>query len=216
MAHLPELFESIPMPANSPFDESAKTWDQDPVKLARAQAVADGIRSRVPPQAHALDYGCGTGLLGFALQPHCGQITLADSSAGMLAVLDEKIAASGASNMRSTRLDLVTDPLPPDRYELICTLMTAHHIADTDKLLRDLHSLLASPGYLCIADLDAEDGSFHGPEFDGHKGFARAALQRRAEAAGFRDVSFTTVFQMQKGSGPQQTEFPIFLMVARK
>ena len=204
------------MSANSSFDASAKTWDQDPVKLARAQAVADGIRSQVPPQARALDYGCGTGLLGFALRSHCGQIALADSSAGMLAVLDEKIAASSATNMRSTRLDLVTDPLPPDRYELICTLMTAHHIADTDKLLRDLHALLASPGYLCIADLDAEDGSFHGPEFDGHQGFVRDALKRKAEAAGFRDVSFTTVFQMQKGSGPQQTEFPIFLMVARK
>ncbi|MBA3033729.1 MAG: class I SAM-dependent methyltransferase [Gammaproteobacteria bacterium] len=204
------------MPSNSPFDESAKTWDQDPVKLARAQAVADGIRSQVPPQARALDYGCGTGLLGFALQAHCGHISLADSSAGMLAVLDEKIAASGATNLRSTRLDLVTDPLPPDRYELICTLMTAHHIADTDKLLRDLHALLAASGYLCIADLDAEDGSFHGPEFDGHKGFGRDELQHQAEAAGFRDVSFTTVFHMQKGAGPQQTEFPIFLMIARK
>ncbi|MDP2172041.1 MAG: methyltransferase domain-containing protein [Rhodocyclaceae bacterium] len=204
------------MPANSPFDESARTWDQDPVKLARAQAVAAGIRSQVPPQARALEYGCGTGLLGFALQSHCGQMTLADSSAGMLAVLDEKIAACGASNMRSTRLDLVTDPLPPDRYELICTLMTAHHIADTDQLLRDMHALLAAPGYLCIADLDAEDGSFHGPEFDGHKGFDRDALKRKAEAAGFRDISFTTVFHMQKGNGPQQTEFPIFLMVARK
>lgn len=38
----------------------------------------------------------------------------------------------------------------------------------------------------------------------------------RAQAAGFRDISFTTVFHMQKGNGPQQTEFPIFLMVARK
>ncbi|MDI6747691.1 MAG: class I SAM-dependent methyltransferase [Rhodocyclaceae bacterium] len=204
------------MNPTSPFDASARTWDQDPVKLARAQAVADGIRNQVPRQPRALDYGCGTGLLGFALQSHCDHMTLADSSAGMLAVLDEKITASGATRLRSTRLDLVSDPLPPERYELICTLMTFHHIADTDKLLRDMHALLASSGYLCVADLDAEDGSFHGPEFDGHQGFEREALQRQAEAAGFRDVSFTTVFNMQKGTGPQQTEFPIFLMVARK
>ncbi|MDO8958953.1 MAG: methyltransferase domain-containing protein [Rhodocyclaceae bacterium] len=124
--------------------------------------------------------------------------------------------ASGATHMRPTRLDLVADPLPTERYDLIYTLMTFHHISDTEKLLRDMHTLLASPGYLWVADLDAEDGSFHGPEFAGHKSFDRGELKRKAEDAGFRDIGFTTVFHMQIGDGPQQTEFPIFLMVARK
>ncbi len=200
------------------FDNSAKTWDADPVKVARAEAVAAGIRQHVPlsPRMRGLEYGCGTGLLGFALQPDLGHITLADSSAGMLAVLDAKIAAARASNLRSVKLDLVTDALPAERYDLICTMMTLHHIEDTDRLLADLCTLTAPAGYLCIADLDAEDGSFHGPEFTGHKGFVREALARQAERAGYRQVAFSTVFTMQKGSGPGQTEFPIFLMVAQK
>lgn len=203
---------------NNYFDASAKTWDADPVKIARAEAVAAGIRQHVPlsPRMRGLEYGCGTGLLGCALQPDLGHITLADSSTGMLAVLDEKIAAARATNMRSLKLDLVTDALPDERYDLICTMMTLHHIDDTDRILADLYTLTAPSGYLCIADLDAEDGSFHGPDFSGHKGFEREALARQAKRAGYRQVGFSTVFHMSKGSGPGQTEFPIFLMVAKK
>jgi SAM-dependent methyltransferase len=200
------------------FDDRAQTWDADPAKIERAVAVAEGIRNQVPlsPQMRALEYGCGTGLLGFALQPYLGDITLADSSPGMLAVLTEKIAAAGATNLHPMKLDLVSDPLPPERYDLICSLLTFHHVADIDRLLRGLFSLAASPGYLCVADLDTEDGSFHGAGFDGHQGFDREDLGRRAKQAGFRDVTFTTAFQIAKGNGPGQTEFPVFLMVARK
>jgi ubiquinone/menaquinone biosynthesis C-methylase UbiE len=200
------------------FDNSAKSWDADPVKIARALAVAEGIRQLVPlsRQMCALEYGCGTGLLSFALQPLLGHITLADSSAGMLAVLEEKIAASPATNMRATRLDLVSDPLPAERYDLVYSLMTLHHIDDIDRLLADLFALLAVPGYLCVADLDAEDGSFHGPGFTGHKGFDRGALERKAKRAGFCSVELSTVFSMSRPDRPGQTEFPVFLMVARK
>ncbi|HAY26661.1 MAG TPA: class I SAM-dependent methyltransferase [Candidatus Accumulibacter sp.] len=192
--------------------------DSDPLKVARALAVGEAIRQRVPTDGatRVLEYGCGTGLLGFALQPHCGHITLADSSSGMLAALDGKITASGASNLRSLRLDLASDPLPAERYDLICSLMSFHHIADTARLLRDLFALLDSPGHLCVADLDAEDGSFHGPGFTGHRGFDRAVLAGEAQQAGFRDIGFATVFHMSKPDSPGQTDFPIFLMVARK
>jgi len=206
------------MSSTTHFDESAKTWDDDPVKVARALAVADGIRRNVPlsQRMRALEYGCGTGLLSFALQPQIGHITLADSSAGMLVVLDEKLASSKTEHMRSIRLDLVTDPLPGERYDLIYTLMTFHHIEDTDRMLRDMHALLDASGYLCVADLDAEDGSFHGADFTGHKGFERAELAHKATNAGFRNVDFTTVFHMTKSSSTGQTEFRLFLMVAEK
>ena len=206
------------MHSTAHFDERARTWDLDPDKIDRALAVAKGIRNQVPlsPRMRALEYGCGTGLLGFALQPYLGDVTLADSSPGMLAVLGEKIAAAGATNMRPMKLDLVTDPLPAAQYDLVCSLLTFHHVMDIDRLLRDLYALTASPGYLCVADLDAEDGSFHGPGFTGHKGFDREDLGRKAELAGFRNAAFTTVFRMTKGGGPGQTEFPVFLMVARK
>ena len=78
------------------FDQKASQWDAKPVRVERAQAVAESIKARCPLSPHmtALEYGCGTGLLSFALQPYLGHITLADSSSGMLAVLRDKIAAA--------------------------------------------------------------------------------------------------------------------------
>jgi 2-polyprenyl-3-methyl-5-hydroxy-6-metoxy-1,4-benzoquinol methylase len=200
------------------FDGHAATWDDDPVKVTRAAAVAEGIRSRVPLSRamRALEYGCGTGLLSFELRHELGHITLADRSTGMLDVLNEKIRAAEASNMLPIALDLVADPLPDERYDLIYTLMTFHHIEDTDAMLRAMSKLLNSHGVLCVADLDAEDGSFHGPGFTGHNGFDRDDLGRRARDAGFRNVDFSTVFHMTDADSTGQTDFPIFLMVARK
>jgi len=38
-----------------------------------------------------LDFGCGTGLLSFFLQPYVGEITGIDTSKGMIEVFDKKI-----------------------------------------------------------------------------------------------------------------------------
>lgn len=201
------------------FDEKAKTWDEDPMKAARAEAVAREIRAQVAldPQMSALEYGCGTGLLSFALREQFRHITLADSSSGMLAALDEKIRSAAIGNMSALKLDLASDPLPSQRFDLIDSLMTLHHIDDTDALLRALYALLKSPGTLCLADLDSEDGSFHGADFYGHKGFDRKALQRQATEAGFRTIRFTTVFSIRKAVATGgEKDFPVFLMIAEK
>lgn len=200
------------------FDDRAKTWDSDPIKRERAFAVAAAIRQRVPLSSdwRALEYGCGTGLLSFALHAELGRITLADSSPGMLAVLKEKIAAAGLSHLHPLALDLATDPPPAGRYDLIYTLMTLHHVADTERLLRAFHDLLQSGGRLCIADLDREDGSFHGPGFTGHNGFHRAALRVQLMRAGFGEVDFSTCYAMKKATDRGMREYPLFLAVATR
>jgi ubiquinone/menaquinone biosynthesis C-methylase UbiE len=198
------------------FNSRAATWDADPDRLARACAVADGIRSAVPidPAWRALEYGCGTGLLSFALAPALTRVTLADNSEGMLAELRKKIAAAGAGEYRVLMLDLATDPPPDERYDILYTMMTLHHIDDVAGILRSFHTLLASPGTLCVADLDAEDGSFHDPGFTGHHGFQREEFRRQVEAAGFRNVRFSTAYRVPRGQPPR--EYPVFLMVAEK
>jgi len=195
------------------FDSKAKTWD-DSERTERARIVAGRIRERVrlTQEMTGFEFGCGTGLLSFALRNDLGQITLADSSDGMLEVLQAKIAAAGIGNMRPVKLDLAVDPLPAERYDLVYSLMTLHHIEDTGKVLRDLHTLLKSPGALCVADLDHEDGSFHREEFSGHDGFDREELKSQVEQAGFRKVSFSTVLKVNKDG----RDYPVFLMVAEK
>lgn len=200
------------------FDVKAKEWDANLDRAERANAIAAGISHGVPltSSMRALEYGCGTGLVSFALQTQLGEMTLADSSAGMLAVLQGKIAAGKIKNMLPVQLDLAQDPLPIERYQLIHTSMTLHHIPDTSRILSAFYELLDNPGYLCVADLDREDGSFHADEFEGHLGFDRDDLSSKAQSVGFKKITFSTVFNMQKKVDGVIKEFPIFLMVAEK
>jgi len=200
------------------FDDKAATWDDNPERAERADAVAAAIRRqvRMRPEMTGFEYGCGTGLLSFALAPHLRRITLADSSPGMLAVLQERIAARGVEHMTPIQLDLMTDPLPDTRFSLVYTMMAMHHVADTDKALSAFFALLDSGGYLCLADLDPEDGSFHGPEFEGHLGFDREKLADKARMAGFTALGFTTVYHITKGEGDAARTYPVFLMTAQK
>ena len=201
------------------FDERARDWDSDPDKVERAHVVADAIRQAVPlsNSMKALEYGCGTGLLSFALQSDLGSITLADTSQGMLNVLGEKIVDAGVTNMHPIMLDLATDPLPAERYHLTYSLMTLHHIHNTEYILGKFHALLEPNGFLIVADLDKEDGSFHTDgTTDVHKGFGRHELQKRVESAGFGNVKFSTVYEIKKKIGNEEKIFPIFLMSAQK
>lgn len=201
------------------FDERAKDWDSDPNKVERARVVADAIRTALPLSTDmtALEYGCGTGLLSFALQSDLGQITLADTSQGMLDVLGEKIAAAGATNMHPVKLDLATDTLPAPCFDLTYSLMTLHHIADVNDMLGKFNAILKPNGYLVAADLDKEDGTFHTDgTTDVHLGFGRDELRQMVEAAGFGNVRFSTAYEIKKKVGDGEKTFPVFLMVAQK
>lgn len=196
------------------FDSKAKDWDEMPGRVERANAVAAAIRNQVALSRDmaALEYGCGTGLLSFALQADLGSITLADSSPGMLDVLREKIALGKVKNMIPIKLDLAEDPMPLQKFNLVYTLLTLHHIQDTQKILRSFRLLLQPGGVLCIADLDREDGSFHSddPDFEGHNGFIRSDLEMDLERDGFKNIRFTTCHTLFK----YERSYPLFLAVA--
>ncbi|WP_148899475.1 hypothetical protein [Fodinibius salinus] len=82
-----------------------------------------------------------------------------------------------------------------------------------------VYELLNSGGHLCVADLDKEDGSFHGHDAeDVHKGFDQKKLAGVAEKQGFINISFSTAYKMERevNESDETKLFPIFLMVAQK
>lgn len=198
------------------FDTLAQSWDANPTHVERTRAIADGLRRRIPlsTDLRALEVGAGTGLLSLELHRELGPITLTDTSEGMLAVLREKIAAHGIPNMTPRQLDLTRDALPAGSFDLIYLQMVLHHIDDVDGLLRTFHDLLAPGGHLAIADLVAEDGSFHGEGFEGHHGFDTARLGTQLTAAGFSLIGSDIVYAIQRET--REAPYPIFLLTARR
>jgi ubiquinone/menaquinone biosynthesis C-methylase UbiE len=195
------------------FDERAGTWDEDPAKVERAAVVADAIVANVSldPGTRLLEYGAGTGLVTQALRDHVGPVTLADSSQGMRAVMQAKIDAGTLPGARVWALDLASEPPPQEQFDLVVTVMTLHHIPDLARVLASFAALLAPGGHLCIADLDHEDGSFHGTGFTGHHGFRRRDLADQLAAAGFGDTTFHDCHEMVRDGVP----YSVFLAVAR-
>ena len=73
--------------------------------------------------------------------------------------------------------------------------------------------MLNENGFIAIADLDAENGSFHSDNTGVHHyGFDREMLKSIAKEAGFKDIRFDLASTINK---PHCT-FSVFLMTAVK
>ena len=204
------------------FDDAAANWDAEPRRVELAKAVGEAILRQVQPTRgmDVLDYGCGTGLLGLFLLPHVRSVTGADSSPGMLQVLEDKIRAGGLQRMLVERLDLGHDPVPDSRYHLIVANMVLHHVDRTDVLLAAFRQMLLPGGTLAIADLDTEPGLFHDPDVAEsvyHHGFDRHAFMDRLYRMGLVDVKDVTAHVIRKPITSGETrEFLVFLIVGHR
>lgn len=209
------------------FDTEAADWDDRPGHRERAQVVARAVADAFPlnPQMTVLEYGAGTGLLGLALADRVGAVDFVDTSAGMVGVLRERIAATDASaRLTAHRLDLEHEDAPHASYDLIVAMLALHHIPDTAGIVARLASLLAPGGHLAIAELDAEDGSFHGHHRHGedaadpvaHMGIDRDELMGLLEANGLAERSADTVHEIVKDTADGERAFPMYLAVAQR
>jgi predicted TPR repeat methyltransferase len=197
------------------FDGKAATWDQDPEKVEQAREVAEAVAATVPlsRDVRLLEYGAGTALVSQVLADRVGPVTLVDNSAGMQQVMREKIAAGVLpADARVWDLDLESQPAPDERFDLVVGSMVLHHVQALDTVLGAFRELLADGGYLCLADLDREDGSFHGEEFHGHHGFDRGMLAKALRGAGFAEVSVEDLTELVR----EGTAYPVFLATARR
>jgi ubiquinone/menaquinone biosynthesis C-methylase UbiE len=207
-----------PLPS-SPFDKRAAAWDANPGRVALARAIVDAVRNAVPLNAdqHVMDFGAGTGLVSLGLLPFVREITAVDASAGMLHVLEEKAQAAGLSQLHTLLGDIAKAPLPADRFDGIVSSMTLHHLPDVPQTFRHLLPALKSGGWIALADLDTEDGSFHADK-NGvfHNGFNRDDIRQWLAEAGFQTISAREAhrFSRVSASGTPKT-YSIFLITAR-
>ena len=202
------------------FDIEAAQWDANPGRVKLANEVADAIIREAAPShdMDVLDFGCGTGLVTLRLQPKVRTITGADSSSGMLGVLQEKIRTLGLRNVQTRLVDFEKGGRVEGAFHLVVSSMTMHHVEDTAGLFHQWHDLLLPGGLLAAADLDTEDGSFHGDNTGVfHFGFDRDDLKKLLRQSGFRDVRAVSASTMVRDiPGGGKREYPVFLILGRK
>lgn len=201
------------------FNELAADWDDKPLHVATGAAVARAMLAalQLTGTERALEFGAGTGLVSVHMAPHLASLVALDGSEGMLGVLRRKCAALGLGQVE-VREGIVPDDLPEGPFDLLFSSLTLHHVEDTAALLGALRRRLAPGGRIAIADLEAEDGSFHG-DMPGvfHHGFSRPVLRSLLEKAGFGAVRFFPAHVVRRENDlGEERDYPLFLVVAQR
>lgn len=201
------------------FDQRAQTWDENPIHLNRAIAIAEKMNQRIElnEKKSALEYGAGTGDLSFLLKDSIQNITTMDSSREMVRVMCEKLAKMQVLNVHPLVFDLETSDYTLQTFDLLYMQMVLHHVIDIKIFLNKCYHLLDNSGTLVIADLYSEDGSFHGTGFNGHLGFDITELNKILGEIGFKDIQTQECYQMKRTLESGETKsFPLFLLTANK
>jgi 2-polyprenyl-3-methyl-5-hydroxy-6-metoxy-1,4-benzoquinol methylase len=195
------------------FRDKAADWDARPVPAQISEGVFRAISSTVSLGASltVMDFGAGTGLIAGKIAPLVERVLAVDVSAAMLEQLAKKPELAG--RVETFCQDILETPLDRE-VDLVVSAMAMHHVKDTGALLRALFAHVVPGGRIALADLDAEDGSFHPAGAAGvyHAGFDREALAALCKEAGFVDARFATACEVTK----DERSYPIFLLTAAK
>jgi putative AdoMet-dependent methyltransferase len=195
------------------FKQKAGDWDANQMRTQLSAAVGASILKHVPLEADmdVMDFGAGTGLLTSHIVPRVKQVAAVDTSASML----DKLAAKPEFTGKVTPVcqDITEQPLNQS-FDLIISAMAMHHVENTRRLFASFADHLQPGGWIALADLDKEDGTFHPADVEGvfHHGFARDELEAIIADQGFVDIRFETAHTVDK----EGKRYPIFLVTATK
>jgi len=141
-------------------------------------------------------------LVTLRIAPKVTSILAVDTSEGMLAVLESKVAASGASNVRPRRCTLEALVDSGERFDgLICTQVLAH-VPSIEVALRAFRSLLNPKGELFVSEMEIVGDSRGFPELE------RDALCAALHLSGFRvsGVFDAASFAIEASNGARSTK----------
>ena len=193
------------------FAHKSKSWDMSSKRVQNAKSIAELIVNNVALSStmKLMDFGAGTGLLSYFIAPHVDTIVAVDNSPSMLEKFKEK-SVEFACKTEVLELDLSQKEIE-QKFDGIISSMTIHHIEETKSLFEKFYSMLNKDGFIAIADLDSEDGTFHSDNAGVfHFGFERKELEIIAKEVGFKEIHFELASTIKK----PHCEFTVFLMLA--
>jgi 2-polyprenyl-3-methyl-5-hydroxy-6-metoxy-1,4-benzoquinol methylase len=195
------------------FQNKSKDYEKDKNRVNNVKNIAESIKQNISfhKSMHIMDFGSGTGLLLEEIAPLVNKITAVDISKAMNTELDSKRENLGCE-IEIIETDLTKTELDK-KFDGIMSSMTLHHVKNIQTLFIDFYSLLNENGFIAIADLDLEDGSFHTTDTGVfHLGFDRTEFLDYAKEAGFKNLKIMSASIDYKPQG----QYPIFLLVGNK
>lgn len=174
------------------FDAIAGSYDT-PERIHTAKISADAIRGYLADtkDKDAMDFGCGTGLVGINLLHEFKSMLFVDSSQNMLDVLEQKLAHLKLPNASALYLDLEASERPLIQADYIFMVQVLLHIKDFASVLSALYDMMPFGGHLLIVDFDKNDQVVSEMV---HPGFDQEQLKQVLQKIGYQNIHSKTFY----------------------
>jgi SAM-dependent methyltransferase len=200
-ARLTEVLADRRVDSRTFFGRLGGDWDALRRELFGDGFVPEALLGLLPPDAVAVDFGCGTGEASEWLAPVVARVIAVDREPAMLAAAKKRLARFGNVDFRLG--DLRSPPLRAGEATMGVVMLVFHHADDPAAMLKAMRPGMADGGALLVVDMVRHDRTaFQQSMGHRHLGFAEGDVGRFAAEAGFVLSRYTRLRPDVRGKGP--------------
>ncbi|MCI3919187.1 class I SAM-dependent methyltransferase [Paenibacillus sp. TRM 82003] len=194
------------------FEAMAEGYDTSD-RIEAAKIAANAIREYIEDgkEKDAVDFGCGTGLVGMQLLDDFRHIVFLDTSRNMLDQITRKLSDANVQHADTLCFDFETGVTTELRADYVFMSQVLLHIKDVEHILSRLYEVLRPGGHLLIVDFDKNDRVISDKV---HNGFDRAYLVDLMTRIGYTHMKSRTIHTGSKLFMNQDAS--LFIMDAKK
>lgn len=178
------------------FETLANRYDtSERIKIAKI--TSNAIREYIVDGKNksAIDFGCGTGLVGMDLLNDFHSMIFLDTSQNMLEKIKQKIADTNIQNAYTLCFDFETAFRSDIHADYVFMAQVLLHINDVELVLSRLYEVLNPEGHLLIVDFNKNEGVISDKV---HNGFDQEKLIGLMTRIGFKEIKSETFYTGNK------------------
>ncbi len=178
------------------FEMIANGYDTSE-RVQIAKVASDAIREYLvdTKSKTAIDFGCGTGLVGMNLLNDFNSMLFLDTSQNMINQIKQKIADFNISNVDTLCFDFEKEGRSDLHADYILMAQVLLHIHDVELVLSKLYDILNIGGHLLIVDFNKNEKVVSDMV---HNGFDQVKLADIMTKIGYRDIQSKTFYTGSK------------------
>jgi ubiquinone/menaquinone biosynthesis C-methylase UbiE len=140
------------------FEMIANSYDT-PERIQIAKLSSDAIQEYLvgTKGKNAIDFGCGTGLVGMNLLNNFSSILFLDTAQNMISQIKQKVSDLNIQNADTVCFDFEKESLTDLHADYIFMVQVLLHINDVELVLSRLYEVLNEGGHLLIVDFNKNE-----------------------------------------------------------
>lgn len=178
------------------FEMIANVYDT-PERMQIAKISSNAIQEYLvdTKSKNAIDFGCGTGLVGMNLLNNFSSILFLDTSQNMINQIKQKVSDLNIQNADTLCFDFEKQSLSDLNADYIFMVQVLLHISDAEIVLSRLYDVLNEGGHLLIVDFNINEQIVSDIV---HNGFDQIELANIMTQIGYKNVKSKTFYTGSK------------------